>query len=191
MQKAGVEPARIAQRLGCELEDVQSAVHGFEAARAALSSDIVDMAVNAEVMIAMGGVGNRLQAAMASTRFTGAYDAEGAPIYEPDHSTALDAIKTTRELAEVSKPKGSGSAINIGINNQQGSSGGTGNVRTFEQRVREKRGVLADGDVKFLGDGKGQEIVDGEMVDDGELDDMADGTSELEIEEADDGEARD
>lgn len=148
------------------------------------------MVVNAEVLTAMNGVGNVIQAAMSAERFTGAYDLAGQPIYGADHTTALDAVRAAKELAEVTKPKGGGAAINIGINNQPGANGnGNSHVKTFEQRVREKRGVLPESDVKFLSDGDGQEIIEGdEMGDDDDddeiIDDMADGTSELEIEEA-------
>jgi hypothetical protein len=61
--------------------------------------------------------------------------------------------------------------------------------------VREKRGVLADGDVKFLSDGQNNEIneiMDGDVIDDDDDDDaeleddtMMDGTSAAEIEEMD------
>ena len=173
------------------VEEVEQAVKGFEAARAQVSTDIVDMVVNAEVLTAMNGVGNVIQAAMSAERFTGAYDLAGQPIMDADHTTALDAVRAAKELAEVTKPKG-GAAINIGIQNNPGGNGnGNGSVKTFEQRVREKRGVLAESDVKFLGDGVGQEIIDGEVDDDIDddddeiIDDLADGTSDAEIEEAD------
>jgi hypothetical protein len=149
------------------------------------------MVVNAEVLTAMNGVGNVIQAAMSAERFTGAYDLAGQPIMDADHTTALDAVRAARELAEVTKPKG-GAAINIGIQNNPGGNGnGNSHVKTFEQRVREKRGVLAASDTKFLSDGEGQEIIEGDEMDDDDdnddeiIDDMADGTSELEIEEAD------
>jgi hypothetical protein len=188
MSRAGEEPARIADKLKIPLEQVEQCIKSFEAARVSVSSDIVDMVVNAEVLTAMTGVGERLQSAQRATRFTGVYNAQGDPITEPDHSTALEAIKVGGELLAQVRPKGGGVNVAVGINNN-GNGGGTSTVKTFEQRVREKRGMLPDGDVKFLSDGKGEEIVDAEMVDDDEDaengDLMMDGTSDLEIEEAD------
>jgi len=185
LTRAGDEPARIAQKLHTTVEAVEDAVKSFEAARASVSTDIIDMVVNAEVLTAMNGVGDRLQRAMSAERFTGAYLA-GIPVMEPDHTTAIEAIKTTGELVSQVRPKTGGAAINIGINNNPNGNGVGGTVKTFEQRVREKRGVLADGDVKFLGDGQGEEVIEGDVLDDDELEDeMMDGTSDLEIEEAD------
>ena len=197
MSRAGESPERIAVKLKIPVDDVESLVKGFEAARASVSSDIIDMVTGAEYVAAISGSGHRLQVAQSATRFTGAYDANGDPIYEPDHQTAIEAIKAAKELGELAKPRAGGSSINIGINNQPGGNGnGAGTVKTFEQRVREKRGVLSDGDVKFLSDGKDNEVIDGDIMDDDELEDdeladdgMMDGTSDSEIEEAD--EARD
>ena len=190
MRKAGDETARIAAKLKITVEEVEDRIRGFESARAALSQDMIGMVMNAEVMEAMRGAGGRLNRVIHhAKRFTGAYDPEGNPIYEPDDQMSVEAVKVAGELAERAMPKSGG--INIGINNNPGggSSGGNGQVKTFEQRVREKRGVLPEGDVKFLADGKGNEVVDGEIMDDEDddeiIDDMADGTSEAEIEEAD------
>jgi hypothetical protein len=184
LTRAGDEPARIAQKLHTTVEAVEDAVKSFEAARASVSTDIIDMVVNAEVLTAMNGVGDRLQRAMSAERFTGAYLA-GIPVMEPDHTMAIEAIKTTGELVSQVRPKTGGAAINIGINNAGNGNGGGGTVKTFERRVREKRGVLADGDVKFLGDGQGEEVIEGDVIDDELEDEMMDGTTEAEIEEAD------
>jgi hypothetical protein len=189
LTKAGDQPDRIAAKLHCTVEQVSDAVANFEAARHAVSSDIVDMVVNTEVLTAMNGVGNRLQEAMAAKRFTGAYDpATNEPIYDTDHATALDAIDKAGSLIDKVRPKGGGVNVAVGIQNS-GNGNGIGQVKTFEQRVREKRGLLPDGDVKLLADGQGSEVVDGEMLDDDDadeiIDDMADGTTEAEIEEAD------
>jgi hypothetical protein len=156
--------------------------------RQSLSADIIETTVNFEVATAVSGAGNRIQQAMHATRFTGAYDRDGAPIMEPDHPLALEAIKTAGELVGRVREKSGGSAINIGINNQPGGGNGTGQIKTFEQRVREKRGVLSAGDVKFLSDGQANEIVDdsdSDSDDDELADELADGTSDAEIEDAD------
>ena len=191
MTKAGDQPERIAEKLRSTIEEVAEAVANFEAARFAVSSDIVDMVVNTEVLTAISGAGNRIQEAMAARRFTGAYDpVTKQPIYDPDHTTALDAIDTAGSLIDKVRPKGGGVNVAVGIQNS-GNGNGVGQVKTFEQRVREKRGVLPDGDVKFLGDGQGEQIVDGDVDDDDAddiIDDMADGTSDAEIEEAENGE---
>jgi hypothetical protein len=190
MSKAGDPPERIAAKLNVGVEEVESIIKEFDAVRIGLlSGEAIDMAIAAEVQVALNGSGDRIQEAMRARRFTGAYDLEGAPITEPDHSLALEAIKTTKELAEVSKPKGGG--VNVAVGIQTGGNGnGSGQIKTFEQRVREKRGVLPDSDVKFLSDGKNLEgVIDGDVVDDDDelededIDDMADGTSEAEIEE--------
>ncbi len=188
MKVAGEDPTRIAAKLRITIEDVEDYIRSFEAARAAASHDIVDMVINSEVLVAANGMGHRLQAAQNAERFTGVYDKQGNPIYEPDHHLALDAIKTMGDMMAQVRPKGSGPAINIGINNAGRDNGsGTGVAKSFEHRVREKRGILADADVKFLGDGRREEIIDvGAEDDDEELDDgMMDGTTESEIEEAD------
>lgn len=186
MSKAGDQPERIAVKLRISPEDVEKSIRDFEATRALLSPEIRDMATTYEYLSGLAGAGQRIQEAQRATRFTGAYDANGNPVFAPDHQTAMEAIKTVRELGELTVPKGGGAAINIGINNQPGNGNGVGQVKTFEQRVREKRGVLPEGDVKFLSDGQGEEIVDGDVIDDeDELDDdeMMDGTSDAEIEE--------
>jgi hypothetical protein len=194
MMRAGESPERVAAKLHMPVEDIESAVREFEAARSLASDDIVSMLVNAEVITAVEGAGNRLQEAQHAMRDTGREDALGRPIMEPDHHLALEAIQTAGELIERVRPKGGGVNVAVGIQNS-GNGNGVGQVKTFEQRVREKRGVLDDGDVKFLGDGNRQvladEIVDGDMDDDDEdedgtmIDADMDGTSELEIEEAD------
>jgi hypothetical protein len=188
MMKSGESPERVAAKFNIPLDSVESVVREFEAAHALASSDIVDMVVNTEIMTAVEGVGNRLQEAQHAMRDTGLADANGQPIYEPDHRLAIEAIKTIGELMERGRPKSGGVNVAVGIQNS-GNGNGIGQVKTFEQRVREKRGVLGDGDVKFLGDGNRQEIVDGDLIDDGDDEDALidadmDGTSELEIEEA-------
>lgn len=179
-----------------DVEQVEAAVREFEAARALSSSDIIEMLVNTEVITAIDGVGTDIAEARRAIRFAGHYNRDGDPVYERDFHLTLEAIKTAGELVEKVRPKSGGAAINIGINNAGNNGAGLGPVKTFEQRVREKRGVLPEGDVKFLGDGKGQEVVDGEVMDEGDdsddeiIDDMADGTSDAEIEEADAEEVR-
>ena len=173
LAKAGDEYPRIAEKLKISADEVESAVRKFEAKRALASSDIVDMVVNTEVLTAMNGVGNRLQAAQAATRFTGAY-IKDEPVFEPDHSTALEAIKVTGDLLEQVRPKGGGAAINIGINNAgHANGGGNGQGRSFEAMVR-----LAEQKRRLeLGDG-GVQTVDAEIVEDepeeAELDDPDD-----------------
>src|ERR1700690_876775 len=136
MQKAGDEPARIAEKLKCTTEEIEHLIRNFESARAELSQDMIGMVVNAEVLTAMSGVGGRLRLAQQATRFTGAYDAENNPVMAPDHQTALEAIKVTGELAERVMPK-SGGGINIGINNAPGNGNGNGGGGTsFEAMVR-------------------------------------------------------
>ncbi len=185
MKVAGEDPTRIAAKLRITIEDVEDYIRSFEAARAAASHDIVDMVINSEVLVAANGMGHRLQAAQNAERFTGVYDKQGNPIYEPDHHLALDAIKTMGDMMAQVRPKGSGPAINIGINNAGRDNGsGTGVAKNFEQRVHDKRGILADADVKFLSDGKSGEIVDGDVDEDEDNESMMDGTSELEIEES-------
>lgn len=182
MSKAGDEPARIAAKLNISVEEVKECVHNFESARASVSSDIVDMATNAEFVTGIDGAGDRIQEAMRARRFV-AYTRTGDPIFEPDHQTALDAIKTAGDMLSQVRPKGGGVNVAVGIQNSPGN--GNGQVKTFEQRVREKRGMLADGDVKFLSDGQDNEIVDGEELEEDELvDETMDGTSDAEIEES-------
>jgi hypothetical protein len=191
LSRAGEEPGRIAAKLHTTVEAVEDAVKSFEAARVSVSSDIVDMVVNAEVLTAMNGVGDRIQSAMAAERFTGAYTGpaeDRVPLMQPDHTTALEAIRTAGELVSQVRPKGGGSVVNLGFQTNINGNG-TSTVKTFEQRVREKRVVLAEGDVKFLGDGKGHQAVDGELMEEVEEDDDLDldmdGTTDAEIEEAD------
>lgn len=174
LTKAGDQPDRIAAKLHCTVEQVSDAVQNFEAARHAVSSDIVDMVVNTEVLTAMNGVGNRLQEAMAAKRFTGAYDKDGGPIYDTDHATALDAIDKAGSLIDKVRPKGGGAAINIGINNAGRNNGGSdGHGRSFEAMVRlaeqKRRLELGDGGVQTMD----AEIIEDEAADanDVELDD--------------------
>jgi len=185
LAKAGDEYPRIAEKLKISADEVESAIREFEAKRALASSDIVDMITNTEAMRAIEGSGEDIRNARQAVRFTGAYDANGDPVFDRDWSTALDAIDRAINMATSTKPKGGGVNVAVGIQNSPGGNG-IGQVKTFEQRVREKRGILGDGDVKFLSDGQGNEIVDGNVDDNEELgDELADGTSETEIEEAD------
>ena len=171
MQKAGDEPARIAEKLKCTTEEIEHLIRNFESARAELSQDMIGMVVNAEVLTAMSGVGGRLRLAQQATRFTGAYDAENNPVMAPDHQTALEAIKVTGELAERVMPK-SGGGINIGINNAPGNGNGNGGGGTsFESMVRlaEQRRKLE------LGDGNQPQTIAAEFTEDEiELDDPDD-----------------
>jgi hypothetical protein len=195
LARAGEQPERIAAKFKIDVEEVESLIKRFEAARVMVSADIVDMAVNSEVMIAADGVGADIRDARRAMRFTGAYDSDGNPVYDRDWATTLDAVDALGGLIGQVRPKSGGPAINIGINNQPGNGNGAATVKTFEQRVREKRGVLADGDVKFLSDGQNNEIneiMDGDVIDDEDDDDaeleddtMMDGTSAAEIEEMD------
>jgi hypothetical protein len=145
------------------------------------------MAAVNEALTAVAGMGQDLQDARGAVRATGVTDSNGEPIFERDWRTVMESAKTTIELFEKTQPRGGGPAINIGINNNGNGGGGVGQVKTFEQRVREKRGVLAATDVKFITDGQKGEVVDDESDDDDDdvIDDMADGTSDIEIEEAD------
>lgn len=177
MREAGVEPARIAERLKIPLDDIQKAIDGFNAVRASVSSSIVETVFNAEAIRAINGAGDRLQAAMDSHRFTGAYSKAGDPIFEPDHTMAIESIKTAKDIAEIGMPKGGGAAINIGINNAGRDNGGSGGPgRSFEAMVRlaehKRKLELGDGSVATLD----ADIVENASADDDdvELDDPDD-----------------
>ena len=190
MQRAGDSIERIAAKLKISNDAVEDGIKNFQAAQAALSTDILDMAMNSELMTGIEGLGEDLVGARQVLRFSGFYDREGQPVYERDWTLALEATKTLGDLYDKAKPKtGGGVAVNVGINNNgsNGNGNGLGQVKTFEQRVREKRGVLPEGDAKFLTDGQdNEEVIEGDIDDEDEIiDDMADGTSEIEIEEAD------
>jgi hypothetical protein len=202
--KYGEQPERIAAKLAISPDEVLDLSQAFEIKRKMMSHEIVDVLFNIEAATGIAGSGQRLQEMQQARRFTGAYvkDGEGKdiPVFDPDHAAANEAIKTAIEMASKIRDKGNSSSINIGINNQSGINGnGVAPTKTFEQRVREKRGVLPDGDVKFLPQGKsGSAVLEGELADENDDDDddvdsddedsgdeMADGTSDLEIEEAD------
>lgn len=193
LQRAGDSIERIAAKLKISNEEVEDGIRNFEAARVSVSNDIVDMAMNHELMTGIEGLGADLMDARQVLRFSGVYDANGNPIYERDWSLALEATKTLGDLYDKAKPKtGGGVNVAIGIDNKGNVNGGLNSqVKTFEQRVREKRGVLTEENAKFLTDGQGNkeivDIVDADVDENDEdeiIDDMQDGTSEQEIEEA-------
>ena len=182
MQKAGDQPERIALKLKVTPEEVERAIQEFESARALLSTEVRDMSTMYEYLTGISGAGKRIQAAQSATRFTGAYDADGNPIFAPDHQTAMEAIKTVRELGELTVPKAGGAAINIGINNAGRGDGGTGGQgRSFEAMVRlaeQKRKLeLTDGSVATM---------DAEFVENKSSASDLDDDDEIELDDPDD-----
>jgi hypothetical protein len=168
MSKAGDQPERIAVKLRISPEDVEKSIRDFEATRALLSPEIRDMATTYEYLSGLAGAGQRIQEAQRATRFTGAYDAEGNPVFAPDHQTAMEAIKTVRELGELTVPKGGNVNVAVGINNNANSNGAN-QGRSFEAMLREaeKKYQLEAGHPGTID----AEIVDEEATPDVALDD--------------------
>jgi hypothetical protein len=175
--RAGVPEEEISGRLKIDTDTVKEFIQDFEAARASVSRDVVDMATNVESLIAIDGAGQRLQDAQEAVRFSGIYDGDGNPIYERDWTTMMEAVKTAKGLLDTTQPKSGGPAINIGINNagNNGNGGSGGQGRSFEAMIRlaEQRKHLE------LGDGRQStvtaDIIDADTSDDDdELDDPDD-----------------
>lgn len=173
-------------------DDIKEALQNFEAARVSVSRDIVDMAANTQSLIAMERTGEHLRDAQEAVRFSGVYDQDGNPIFERDWRLMLEAVDRIKGMISATQPKGSGAAINIGINNAgngNGNGGSNGQGRSFEAMVRlaeqKRRLELSDGRIPGTIDG---EIVEADRTDAGstgiELDDPDDaGIDDQDIDE--------
>ena len=196
LRKAGVDDARIADRLSITVVDVEHYISLFEGERAMVSGEMIDNFINLEVMRALEGAGSDLREARMATRYTGRDDKEGNPIMERDWNTMIASVQASGELLDRVRPKGGGVNVAVGIQNT--GNGMTGTVRTFEQRVREKRELLAGGNSKLLSDGNRLAVADAVVQDADEAepeymndgadttdDDVDDNVDELEDEEGD------
>lgn len=90
--------------------------------------DIVRARAQEEQLVALRGVGRRVQEAMKATRIVG-------EIAVPDHEIALKAIRTTGLLHDKFQEK-KGTEVNVGV---QTNVGGNASGRSFEERVRLHR----------------------------------------------------
>jgi len=105
--------------------------------RAGVGHDIVDMAINTEVLNAMDGVGEDLRDVRQAQVFTGVYDKDGNPVYARDMDLVLRSIVALGNLVEKTRPKGAGVAVNVGVQTNVNNGGTNGKGRSFEAMVRE------------------------------------------------------
>jgi len=173
LRKAGVDDARIADRLGITVVDVEHYISLFEGERAMVSGEMIDDFINLEVMRALEGAGSDLREARRATRYTGRDDAEGNPIMERDWNTMIASVQASGELLDRVRPKGGGVNVAVGIQNNPGN-GNNGQSRSFESVLRQveqrrrmeliETGQLLPG-AKML-DGGQAEMVDAEYEED-------------------------
>lgn len=145
-RRSGQSDEQISTDLNIDILEVDKHYRNFEAIRLSVSSEIVDMATNIEALNGLEGVGTDLQDARQARRFTGYYDIQGNPIFERDWSVVLESVDKLSNLVQKTRSK-EGGGVNIAIQNNtlngNGSNGGNGSVRSFEQRVRDHRAALA------------------------------------------------
>lgn len=138
--------------------------------RAGVGHDIVDMAINTEVLNAMDGVGEDLRDVRQAQVFTGVYDKDGNPVYARDMDLVLRSIVALGNLVEKTRPKGAGVAVNVGVQTNVNNGGTNGKGRSFEAMVREaeKRQRLELGSGSTDGDA---DIIDVNVDEDEDVED--------------------
>jgi hypothetical protein len=185
MRKAGQGDDQIAATLNIDLAEVESHYRNFEAIRASVSNEIVDMATNIESLVGLDGVGQDLSDARKAMRFTGHYHKDtGEPIYERDWSVVLDSVDKLSNLVAKGRSKEPSVAVNVGIQNNLNGNGNGGGARSFEAMVRQaeerRRLELGDGGKNVAVSEQGAEdgdeedenendIIDGEVIEGDEL----------------------
>lgn len=128
---------------------VQDSLDRYDSARAEVSNEEVDFAVNQVILKSMTEVGTVLKTglrAKISENIHIGKDKEGKDKYRrvtrPDTTTQLKTIDTMKNLMDSIRPKGGGIAItsNTQVNNPgSGTPGGRPQGLSFEDRVRRNR----------------------------------------------------
>jgi hypothetical protein len=179
----GVGDDEIQLRLRIDAEELELAKLRVQAHAASISTDVVALAVNEEILAVArgGGVRDAINGALRAERVlvtssgvATVTDADGneTPVTEPDHQTRLEAARTFGKLLKDNQPSGPAVQVNTAINNSNSQTNIIGGGRSFEARRRaaaERRGV-AVADAVPVAEEDADEPLDGENVD-VELDD--------------------
>lgn len=200
----GVGDAEIAQRLRISDDDLALAKLRVQASIAAVSNDIVALAVNEEILSVArgGGVRDAINGALKAERLlvTGSglvmNPITQTPMSEPDHAMRLEAARTFGKLLKDNQPSGPAVQVNTAINNSNTQNMIVGGGRSFESRRRaaaERRGTesgsgavagaVAMADAVMVED---DEIEDEDRVLDGENVDNVDNVDNIELDDPDD-----
>lgn len=183
LYRKGVSVDDIATQTGCNLVQVQDSLQRYEMARAEVSNEEVDMAINQTVLKSMEATQKVFSEALKANHIDITYDKKNQMKKQirPDHATRLKAVDTMKNLMDSVRPKGGGITVNANtqVNNGNVNSPNAPRAFDFESRLRDIR--------KRKGLDINEHVIDGEVVDE-EHDELADELSELGIEIEDDEE---
>lgn len=144
LYRKGVSVEEIATQTGCNLVQVQDSLQRYEMARAEVSNEEVDMAINQTVLKSMAATEKVFSEALRAKHVNITFDKNNKKIKEtrPDHATRLKAVDTIKNLMDSVRPKGGGIIVNANtqVNNGGGQSGYEGGRGlSFEDRIRRRR----------------------------------------------------
>jgi hypothetical protein len=189
----GYEPEQIGGTLRLSDDEVKSALMRVHAEKAKVGHEMVDIVINRELMASVkdGTLRDALKGAMTATRILVtsagvAVDAQGNPLTEPDHAMRIEGAKTLGKLIRDIRPTSPAVVANIQNNNSNTQNVIAGG-RSFEARRRaaaERRGVVDGGVAAAEQVEESDNTLDGEEVEDVELDDP-DAVDEEESEDED------
>jgi len=139
-------PDEIALAMNSTPADIITAISRVERWKGSHSRELVEAAMNEQVMVAIQPLGRTLVDGQRARRLAApaVTDPEtgtvvSPAVYEPDHVTRIEAAKATAALVKSVRDDGTGVNVNVGV---QTNVGGNGGGRSFEQRVRVKREQL-------------------------------------------------
>jgi hypothetical protein len=169
-QRMSVE--EICAREKCSLEAFQNSLTRMEAYRASVSTEEIEMAMNAIVLRRLPeadkALGDALKAKVVTRQqYVDNKGRQKSKVIstEPDHGIRLQAHDRLQRMADRMIPKGGGVAVNVQQNNAGGGESQVRAGRSFEDILRERRRE------RGLSDGM---TVDAEYVDASEIDESAD-----------------
>ena len=168
----------IATQTGCNLAQVQDSLQRYEMARAEVSNEEVDMAINQTVLKSMEATQKVFSEALRAKHVNVTYDKNNKKIKQtlPDHATRLKAVDTIKNLMDAVRPKGGGITVNANTQVNNGNGGIPVAPRSFDfearlRDIRERKGLKNDGGV-----------IDGDFEEAEDKDELADELSEMGIE---------
>ena len=142
-----MSPEEICAREKCSLEVFQNSLARMEAYRASVSTDEIEMAMNAIVLRRLPeadkALGDALKAKVVTRhQYVDGKGRQKSKVIstEPDHNIRLQAHDRLQRMADRMIPKGGGVAVNVQQNNAGGGDGGgVVSRRSFEEVLRERR----------------------------------------------------
>ena len=163
----------ISQRLQMSDDEVTLAKLRMQAYMFSVSHDVVDMAMNEQLLAIAhsGGIRRALDGALDARRVL--VSSQGVvlnpvtnePMTEADHATQLEAVRTVSTLTKNLRPTGPSVVANIQNNNSNTQNNLIGGGRSFESRRRaaaERRGVTPVADAVAVAEDDSEEVLDGD-----------------------------